>query len=128
MIGLVRAWLREDILYREAVAMGLDQDDHIIRRRLAQKLEFLTNDIAQMQEPSDAELQAYFDQNIDRFKSPDRVTFTHLYFNPDTRVVTRRSTTRRRPSCACRKPANRTVEIVDEGDRFMLQNLFRGGF
>jgi hypothetical protein len=48
LVGLVRAYLREDILYREAVAMGLDEDDHIIRRRLAQKLEFLTNDLVQL--------------------------------------------------------------------------------
>ncbi len=123
LVGLVRAWLREDILYREAVAMGLDQDDHIVRRRLAQKLEFLTNDIAQLQEPSDAELQAYFSEHVDRFRAPDRVTFTHVFFNPDSRgdatLVDAESALER-----LRAAGEPNGEIVEEGDRFMLQNDF----
>jgi len=85
LVGLVREWLREGILYRESVAMGLDVDDHIIRRRLAQKLEFLTNDLIQMQEPSDDALQAFFQENLERFQEPDLVTFTQVFFNPDAR-------------------------------------------
>jgi len=125
LVGLVRAWLREDILYREALAMGLDRDDHIIRRRLAQKLEFLTNDIVEMQEPMDAELEAYFTQNIERFAAPDRVTFTHVFFNPDARgdaTLDEAAAALRRLQAA----GEPNGEIVDEGDRFMLQNSFSG--
>ena len=123
LVGLVRAWLREDILYREAVAMGLDQDDHIIRRRLAQKLEFLTNDIAQMQEPSEAELQAYFNENLDRFRAPDRITFTHVYFNPDARGD---ATLDDAAAALARLQAagEPNGQVIAEGDRFMLQNVF----
>jgi len=123
LVGLVRAWLREDILYREAMAMGLDDDDHIIRQRLAQKLEFLTNDIVQMREPDDAELEAYFDANIERFQEPDRVTFTHVYFNPDSRgdAMLEDAAQSLERLQAAGEPDG---EVVDEGDRFMLQNYF----
>jgi len=125
LVGLVRALLREDILYREALAMGLDDDDHIIRRRLAQKLEFLTNDIVQMQEPDDAELEAYFSASIERFRAPDRVTFTHVFFNPDARgdaTLDDAAQALERLQAA----GEPNGEIVDEGDRFMLRNYFAG--
>ena len=123
LVGLVRAWLREDILYREALAMGLDDDDHIIRRRLAQKLEFLTNDIVQMQEPDDAELEAYFSDNIERFRASDRITFTHVFFNPDARED---ATLDDAAAALTRLQAagEPNGEVIDEGDRFMLQNYF----
>jgi peptidyl-prolyl cis-trans isomerase C len=123
LVGLVRAWLREDILYREAMAMGLDDDDHIIRQRLAQKLEFLTNDIVQMREPDDGELEAYFDANIERFREPDRVTFIHVYFNPDSRgdATLEEAAQSLERLQAAGEPDG---EVVDEGDRFMLQNYF----
>jgi len=123
LVGLVRAWLREDILYREGLAMGLDDDDHIIRRRLAQKLEFLTNDIVQMQEPDEAELEAYFSDNVEQFRAPDRVTFTHVFFNPDAREE---ATLDDAAAALTRLQAagEPNGEVIDEGDRFMLQNYF----
>ncbi|MFW2406082.1 MAG: peptidyl-prolyl cis-trans isomerase [Gammaproteobacteria bacterium] len=123
LVGLVRSWLREDILYREGMAMGLDRDDHIIRRRLAQKLEFLTNDIVQMQEPSDVELQVYFDENVVRFRAPDRMTFTHVFFNPDARGD---ATLDAAAAALARLEAagEPNGSVVEEGDRFMLPNYF----
>jgi peptidyl-prolyl cis-trans isomerase C len=61
--GLINQFVREDILYREAVAMGLDKDDPITRRRMAQKLEFLSKDIASLKEPQAGELVSYFEAN-----------------------------------------------------------------
>jgi peptidyl-prolyl cis-trans isomerase C len=52
--GLVNDHLREEVLYREALAMGLDRDDSIVRRRMAQKMEFLSQDIAGAVEPDEA--------------------------------------------------------------------------
>ena len=57
--GLIRDRVREEVYSREAVAMGLDQGDPVIRRRLQQKLEFVTDDVAALAEPTDAELAAY---------------------------------------------------------------------
>ena len=83
--GLIQQYLREMILYREAVAMGLDKDDTVIRRRLAQKLEFLSQDLITPQPPSEDELQSYFEAYIDRYQAPDLITLTHVFIDPDKR-------------------------------------------
>jgi len=58
--GLIAQYIREIVYYREAVQMGLDDDDTIVRRRMVQKLEFLTQDIAALVEPSEEQLKSYF--------------------------------------------------------------------
>lgn len=83
--GLVEDYVREEVLYREALATGLDRDDTIVRRRLRQKMEFVTDDLAAQVEPSDAELQQYLDQRPDAFRRPARVRFEHIYFSGDRR-------------------------------------------
>src|SRR5210317_509048 len=77
--GLIQAYIKEDVLYRQAVAMGLNEDDPITRRRMAQKLEFLTSDLARLQEPAEGELEQYFEANRDAYRDPDRISFTQLY-------------------------------------------------
>jgi hypothetical protein len=59
LAGLVRDLVREEVYCREAMALGLDKDDTVIRRRLRQKMEFISDDIAAMPEPTDADLNAY---------------------------------------------------------------------
>jgi hypothetical protein len=83
--GLIKQYLREMILYREAVAMGLDRDDTVIRRRLAQKLEFLTQDLISPEPPAQEELQSYFEAHIDQYQPPDLITLTHVFLDPDKR-------------------------------------------
>jgi len=83
--GLIEAYIREEVLYREGLAMGLDEDDTIIRRRLATKMEFLAKDIGQIVEPTELELQDYFKWNLDRYMDPAKVSFSHIYFNLDNR-------------------------------------------
>jgi len=80
--GLADDFVKEEILYREAKAMGLDQDDLVIRRRLRQKMEFLYEDLTELKVATDADLQAYFDANQDRFRQPDRFSFQQIYLNP----------------------------------------------
>ena len=58
---LVEAEVKEEILYREGLALGLDKDDEIVRRRMAQKMQFLAEDVAAAHQPTDAELKAWFD-------------------------------------------------------------------
>ena len=79
--GLVQAHIREEVMYREALAMGLDRDDTIIRRRLQQKLAFLTEDIASLAEPTEAELEAFLATNQERFREQTRFSFEQVYFN-----------------------------------------------
>jgi hypothetical protein len=73
------------VLYREAVAMGLDRDDTIVRRRLRQKLEFLTEETAEMAPPSDTDLQAFLQQHPDAFRVEPRLAFQHVYLSRDRR-------------------------------------------
>ena len=85
MMGLLENRIKEEVLYREALAMGLDKDDTIVKRRMAQKMEFLAEDVSAAHEPSAEELKAWFAKNAERFTEPPRVTFRHLYFSPDRR-------------------------------------------
>ena len=84
--GLIEDYIQEEIMYREAMAMGLDRDDAIIRRRLRQKMEFLSEDIAASIAPTGVELQAYLAENPDKFRVPPRYSFTHVYFSADRRL------------------------------------------
>jgi parvulin-like peptidyl-prolyl isomerase len=81
----VTAHIREEVLCREALALGLDRDDTIVRRRLAQKMEFLTDDITGAAEPDDAALQKFFTENAARYAKPARVSFRHVYFSQEKR-------------------------------------------
>lgn len=76
---LIDGYVREEVLYREGVAMGLDRGDQLIRRRVGQKVEFLAESMNGVPEPSDAALQAYLDGHRERFASPVRVTFRQVY-------------------------------------------------
>jgi hypothetical protein len=81
LAGLIEDYIREEVLYREALAMGLDRDDTIVRRRLRQKLEFLTEETTEMAPPSEAELQAFLQQHIDAFRVEPRLAFQHIYLS-----------------------------------------------
>ncbi len=112
--GLVEQWIREEIYYREAIRMGLDRDDIIIRRRLAQKLTFLTEDLAAGATPSPTALQNFFTANAERYTVPDRVSFRHRYFSTD----------RRADAQADAVAAIAAAGVADDsitGDPFMLQ-------
>ena len=123
LLGLVRDYLRETLLYREALAMGLDQDDHIIRRRLAQKLEFLTNDLVKLTPPAEDVLERYLQDNMDEFRPSDLITFTHVFLDPDKRgedtlpdaeALLQELGTAGPPS----------QETLKRGDRFMMQSYY----
>jgi len=83
--ALVEDKVREEVLYREAMVMGLEKDDTIVKRRMAQKMQFLAEDVAAAHEPSAAELKSWFEKNKSQFALPSRYTFRHLYFSPDKR-------------------------------------------
>ena len=121
--GLIEAHIREEVLYREALTMGLDQDDTIVRRRVVQKLEFLTEDMAAQSEPTDEQLTKYLEENRDRYQVPERMTFTHIYFSTDDRGAKAEEHARSvlAELQALPRPPDRAPE---RGDRFMLQTDF----
>ncbi|MCZ6618824.1 MAG: peptidylprolyl isomerase [Gammaproteobacteria bacterium] len=83
--GLTEQWIREEVLYREAMRLGLDNNDVIIRRRLVQKLTFLTEDIATSEPAPPDALRAFYDDHIERYTDPDRYSFSHRYFSSERR-------------------------------------------
>ncbi len=83
--ALVAGYLKEELLGREARAMGLDQNDLIIRRRLAQKVQFIVDDTSRLNPPTEDDLRRFYEANVDTFKTRARVSFTHVFFNPETR-------------------------------------------
>ena len=83
--ALIDDFVTEEILYREAKSIGLDQDDTIIRRRLRQKMEFLFDDFSAT-EPTREELQKFLADNPDQFREDARITFEHVYLPDATRA------------------------------------------
>jgi hypothetical protein len=81
--GLVSDYLKESLLAREAMAMGLDENDIIVRRRLAQKMAFLVEGTALLAEPSEQQLRDLYDTHQALFQSPGRVTFSQLFFSDE---------------------------------------------
>ena len=80
--GLIRDYIREEVAYREALSMGLDRDDTIVRRRLRQKLEFISDDLTSHAEPSDADLDAFLRAHPGLFKTERLFSFRQIYLNP----------------------------------------------
>jgi hypothetical protein len=124
MQGLVDDYVREEVLYREAKAMGLDQDDIIVRRRMRQKFEFLSDDrVARSGPPSEEELKAYLRQYADKYREEPRFTFEHIFFNrekhgksaePDAKAVLARLTGKN----------SAAIDVEKLGDAFLLPFRF----
>jgi len=85
MEGLLQEHIREEVLYREALAMGLDRDDTIVRRRLRQKMEFLSEDLAGLDAPTEKKLQAFLTDHLERFRRESRFSFRQVYLNANKR-------------------------------------------
>ncbi len=85
---LVDSFVREEALYREALSLGMDRTDHVIKHRLVQSIEFITDDLAlRTAAVTDDELETYFDANRERYRIEPTVTFTHVFFNSERRGV-----------------------------------------
>ena len=122
LAGLIRDYVREEVYYREAMAIGLDKDDTVIRRRLRQKMEFITDDIASMVEPTDADLGAYLTAHPEMFRSQRLFTFSHVYLNPE-----RHGTNLAHDAAQLRDQLNRAggkADITALGDSFLLERTF----
>ena len=121
--GLVDSYIREEVYYREALALGLDQDDTILRRRLMQKMEFLSNDLAELNTPDEKALNAYFLEHKDKYELPARVSFTHIYFSFDKRSMQVLQDAENVLDEIQAAPSP-VVRAPDRGDPFMLQYDF----
>lgn len=118
--GLIESHIREEVLYREALAIGLDRDDTVIRRRLAQKIDFLAEDLALQGPPPEEALRAFYEENSEKFIEPGRISFTHVYVNRD-----RRGADAERDAKEILAALRAGADPSQQGDRFMLQGRYR---
>lgn len=81
---LVEGHVRDEIYYREALKLGMDRGDQVIRQRLRQKMEFLTQAGADSLTPTDEDLRAFFEENADQFAHPPRISFRQILLDGDT--------------------------------------------
>ncbi|OAP49882.1 peptidyl-prolyl cis-trans isomerase [Sinorhizobium americanum] len=117
---LVAELVKEELLAREARALGLDEDDTIIRRRLAQKMAFLIDDTARIAEPKEDDLRHFYEAHQEKFHREMRVSFVHAFFS---------SSKRSDPAADARGLLAKSgqlgqTEIVDQGDQSLLASAF----
>ncbi len=123
MQGLVDDYVREEVLYREARAMGLDQDDVIVRRRMRQKFEFLAEDLATDRSPTDLELEAYLQQHLDRFREEPSFSFEHIFLNREKHGPSTEAEVKALLADLGGKNED-TIDIEKRGDTFLLPSRF----
>jgi parvulin-like peptidyl-prolyl isomerase len=121
--AMVEDKVREEVLYREGMAMGLDKDDTIVKRRMGQKMQFLAEDVAAAHEPSSTELRAWFQKNANKFALPSRISFRHLYFSPDKRGTNAREDAVRALAKIGGQPEDYSP-AASLGDQFMFQDYY----
>ncbi|NEQ41084.1 MAG: peptidyl-prolyl cis-trans isomerase [Okeania sp. SIO3I5] len=117
---LVDNYVHDEILYQEALALGLDNKDIIVRRRLIQKMQFLVEDVAGIKEPSDEELQSYLDDHADRYTIPGRFSFNQVYFSRELHGDSSDTDAQN----LLTQLQNNTVQTPPRGDRSMLPTIY----
>ena len=121
--NLVEARVREEVLYREALAVGLDENDTVVRRRMVQKMEMLSQDLALLADPTDQELQEFFQERQESYRIAPRMSFSHVYFNMDRRGPEGEEEARRVLSdILAETPTPRRAP--ERGDQFLLRYDF----
>jgi len=121
--GLVESYIKQEVYYREALALGLDQNDTILRRRLMQKMEFLSNDLAELNQPDESALKKYFLEHKDKYELPARVSFIHIYFSIDKRGAKAVQDAKGLLS-ELKTASGNVIRAPERGDSFMLQYDF----
>ena len=121
MAAMVSDLVRDEALSREARRLGLDRDDTIITRRLAQKMSFVVSDLAEDPEPSRDELLDWHATHTERFTTPATLTFSHIYFSPDVRGD---GTETDAADTLAQLNASSATALDNLGDPFMLQRQY----
>jgi len=121
---LVENKVQQEVLYREALTMGLDKGDEIVKRRMAQKMQFLAEDVAAAREPTTEELKNWFTNNSQKFAMPARFSFRHLYFSPDRRGERAREDALKALTQLASQPEDSKL-AASLADPFMFQDYYR---
>jgi len=121
--GLIRDYVREQIAYRESLALGLDKEDIIIRRRMRQKLELLTEDLATLAPPSDDELKVWLDSHPDDFRLPASSSLQQIYFSIDDSMAAADQAAGKLLSLLAADES--AIDIESAGDRSLLPSQLK---
>ena len=120
--GMVQDAVREEILYREAMALHLDEDDVIVRRHMAQKLQFVSEDTHPVAEPTQAQLRDFLAQHPQQFQAERGYSFTQVFLNPQRHGSQLQADAQRLLAALRRAPED--VALVKGGDPFLLDSHF----
>jgi hypothetical protein len=120
--GLISDYVRGEVYNREALVLGLDRDDPVIRNRLRQKMQFLSEDVAATERPSDEQLLAYLHAHAEMFRREQQYTFTQVYFNPDLRHEHLARDAER--ALATLRAGDASADPAAQGDPFLLDREF----
>jgi hypothetical protein len=118
---LVENYIMDEVLYREALKLGFDDGDEIIRQRLVQKMLFLLQDSAGIDPPAGPALEAWFNSHRDEFKTPVKVSFSHCYYSPEAGGTGEAAA---RAALALQLAGSGGDKIPDDGDVFPLQETY----
>jgi len=116
---LIESYLQEEIYYREAVKRGLDKDDTLVRRRMQQKMRFLSEPNEAELQPTDAELEAYLKANRAAFRTEPRIAFEQVFLRADADRQT--AGARARKLLADLEQASADIDPASLGDRTLLE-------
>jgi hypothetical protein len=123
MGALIRRYTTNEVKYREALMMGLDDRDSIVRRRMMQKFDFLFGNGAATASPDDQALKDWYVANGAEFRLPSTITFRHVWFSPDSRVESA-SEDAAATLAGIRRGKIETVDSQKLGDRFPFDTDF----
>jgi hypothetical protein len=117
--GLIRDYIREEVYYREAVALGLDRDDAPIRQRLRQKMEFISEDVAAQAQPTEEQLRSYLNVHPEKFRIAKHFTFSQVYLDPARHG--RRMDSDAQQMLAQLNKFDARADVSNMGDPFLLE-------
>jgi len=120
--GMVQDAVREEVLYREAMALHLDEDDVIVRRHMAQKLQFVSEDTHPVAEPTQAQLRDFLAQHPQQFQAERGYSFTQVFLNPQRHGSQLQADAQR--LLAALRTAPDDAALVKGGDPFLLDSHF----
>jgi parvulin-like peptidyl-prolyl isomerase len=123
MQAQIQQYVREEVLYREALARGYDKDDPLVRRAMQQKMEFLGQSQAQTDTISDEQIEAYFAFRREQYRVPAVVSFHHIFFNLDQRGQAA-ETDAQATLGTLQDVAPEDPRVLQYGDRFLLQHEY----
>jgi len=118
--GLIDEFVRDEIYYREAIAIGLDKDDSVLRRRLRQKMEFIFEDITSRAEPTDEDLNAFLKKHSEKYLIDPQLSFRQVYVNAEKRRKSAESDARE-----ILTQLNKGIDPDSVGDPFLLESEIR---